>query len=76
MFLKNEIITLDIVTYKEEFDNVFNLFRNMINMGAQYTPLRRKTVKELRLMQNYWPRNNNEKVTLTWEISILILKKI
>jgi len=76
MFLKNEIITLDIVTYKEEFDNVFNLFRNMINMGAQYTPLRRKTVKELRLMQNYWPRNNNKKVTLTWEISILILKKI
>ena len=75
IFLNNEISTLDIVSYKEEFDNVFDLFRNMINMGAQYTPRKRKTVKELRLMQNYWPRNKNKKVDLTWEIGILILKK-
>ena len=75
MFLKNEIITLDTVSYKEEFDNVFDLFRNIINMGAQYTPRKRKTVQELRLMQNYWPRNKNKKVDLTWEIGILILKK-
>ena len=44
-------------------------------MGAQYTPRKRKTVQELRLMQNYWPRNKNKKVDLTWEIGILILKK-
>ena len=75
MFLKNEIITLDTVSYKEEFDNVFDLFRNIINMGAQYTPCKRKTVQELRLMQNYWPRNKNKKVDLTWKIGILILKK-
>ena len=75
MFLKNEIITLDVVSYKEEFDNIFDLFRNIINMGAQYTPRKRKTVKELRLMENYWPRNKNKKVVLTWEIGILILKK-
>ena len=75
LFLKNEIITLDTVSYKEEFDNVFDLFRNIINMGAQYTPCKRKTVQELRLMQNYWPRNKNKKVDLTWEIGILILKK-
>ena len=75
IFLKDEIITLDVVPYKEEFDNVFDLFRNIINMGAQYTPRKKKTVKELRLMQNYWPRNNNKKVALTWEIGILILKK-
>ena len=76
IFSKNEIIVLDIVTYKEKFDNVFDIFRNFINMGAQYTPLKRKTVRELRLMQNYWHRDINHKVTLTWEISILILKKI
>ena len=76
IFFKNEIITLDIVPYIEEFDNVFDLFRNIINMGAQYTPHKRKSVKELRLMQNYWPRNKNKKVALTWEIGILILKKI
>ena len=75
IFLKNEIITLDEVLYKEEFDNVFDLFRNIINMGAQYTPRNRKTVKELRLMQNYWPRNKNKNVTLTWDIGLLILKK-
>ena len=75
MFLKNEIITLDKVSYREEFDNVFDLFRNIINMGAQYTPSNRKTVKELRLMQNYWPKNKNKKVALTWEVAILILKK-
>ena len=75
MFLKNEIISLEIVTYKEEFDNVFDLFRNIINMGAQYTPSNRKTVKELRSMEKSWPRNKNKKVALTWEIIILILKK-
>ena len=75
IFLKNEIMTLNIVPYKEEFNNVFGLFRNIINMGAQYTPSDRKTVKELRLMQNYWPRDKNNKVSLTWEIAILILKK-
>ena len=75
MFSKNEISTFDLVPYKEEFDSVFDLFRNIINMGAQYTPRKRKTIKELRLMQNYWPRNKNNKVYLTWEISILILKK-
>ena len=75
MFLKDEIMNLKTVPYKEEFDNVFDLFRNIINMGAQYTPSDRKTVKELRLMQNYWPRNKNKKVSLTWELIILILKK-
>jgi len=75
IFLKNQLINLDVVSYKEEFDNIFDLFRNIINMGAQYTPRKRKTVKELRLMQNYWPRNENKKVALTWEIGILILKK-
>ncbi len=75
IFQKNEIITSDEVLYKEEFDNVFDLFRNIINMGAQYTPRNRKTVKELRLMQNYWPRNKNKNVSLTWDIGLLILKK-
>ena len=75
IFLKNELIRLDVVSYKEEFDNIFDLFRNIINMGAQYSPRKRKSVKELRLMQNYWPRNKNKKVALTWEIGILILKK-
>tara|TARA_Y100000589_G_scaffold322320_1_gene355062 strand:- start:582 stop:1346 length:765 start_codon:yes stop_codon:yes gene_type:complete len=76
IFLKDEIISQDIASFKEEFNNIFDLFRNIINMGAQYTPCDRKTVRELRLMQNYWPRNKNKKVTLTWEICILILKKI
>ena len=75
IFLNNEIISFDIVSYKEEFDNVFDLFRNIINMGSQYTPRNRKTVKELRLMQNSWPQNKNKKVALTWEIGLLILKK-
>ncbi len=75
IFLNNEIITVDNVNYKEEFDNVFSLFRNIVKMGAQYTPRKRKTVKELRLMQNYWPRNKDKKATLTWEVSILIFKK-
>ena len=75
IFLKDEIIVLDEVPYKEEYENVFDLFRNFINMGAQYTPRNRKTVKELRLMQNYWPRSKNKNVTLTWNIGLLILKK-
>ena len=75
IFFKNDIVNLEIVPFNEEFDNVFSLFRNIKNMGAQYTPCNRKTVKELRLMQINWPRNKNKKVTLTWEIGILILRK-
>lgn len=74
-FKKNEIFLLNEYVYKENFSNVFKLFKNIRNMGAHATQSDRKTVKELKQMQKSWPKDNNKKVNLTWEISIIILKK-
>ena len=62
-------------TYKENFPNIYYLFRNIIDTGAQSSKSKRKTVKEFRKLQKYWPKDENGQVSLTWEINILIVKK-
>ena len=61
--------------YLENFQNVYNLFRSIVNVGAQSSKCRRKTVKELKAMQKFWPKNYNNTVSLSWEINIQILKR-
>ena len=46
-----------------------------MNVGAQSTKSKSKTVYELREMQKFWPKNESNSVNLTWEINIQILKK-
>jgi len=72
---ENEIFLIKEFNYKETFPNIYKLFKSIINVGAQTTQRRRRTVSELKLMQKKWPKDQYEKVNLTWSISILILKK-
>ena len=75
-FIKeNEIFMIKEFNYKETFPNIYKLFKSIINVGAHTTQSRRKTVSELKLMQKKWPKDQYEKVNLTWSISVLILKK-
>ena len=74
-FKENEIFLIKEFNYKETFPNIYKLFKSIINVGAQSTQSKRKTVSELRLMQEKWPKDPFEKVNLTWSVSIFILKK-
>ncbi len=74
-FKKDEIYFLQKYDYQENYKDVYKLLRNIIRIGAQATQSPRKTIKELRTLQNFWPKNKNNSVNLTWEIFILILKK-
>ena len=72
---ENEIFLIKEFNYKETFPNIYKLFKCIINVGAHTSQRRRKTVSELKLMQKKWPKDQYEKVNLTWSISVLILKK-
>ena len=70
-----EIISSKNYNYIENFSNIYKLFRNIIDMGAHSTKSKRKTVNELKTLQKFWPKDTNNRVNLTWEINILIVKK-
>ena len=72
---ENEIFLTKEINYRETFPDIYKLFKSIINVGAHSTQSRRKTVSELKLMQEKWPKDQYQKVSLTWSISILILKK-
>ena len=72
---ENEIFLIKEFNYRETFPNIYKLFKSITNVGAQTSQKRRKTVSELKLMQEKWPKDQDAKVNLTWAISILILKK-
>ena len=72
---ENEIFLIKEFNYRETFPNIYKLFKSITNVGAQTTQKRRKTVSELKLMQEKWPKDQDAKVNLTWAISIIILKK-
>ena len=72
---ENDIFLIKEFNYKETFPNIYKLFKSIINVGAHTSQSRRKTVSELKLMQKKWPKDQYEKVNLTWSISVLILKK-
>ena len=52
------------------------MFRSIINVGAQSTKSRTTRVGELKKIQEFWPKNFNNTVNLTWEITIQIVKKL
>tara|TARA_Y100001935_G_C17239822_1_gene475056 strand:+ start:73 stop:840 length:768 start_codon:yes stop_codon:yes gene_type:complete len=75
-FLSNEIIFSRSVLYKENFPNIYKLFRSIINIGAQSSQSKKNSVGEFKKLARYWPTDKNKRVTLTWEINILALQKI
>jgi len=62
--------------YLENFENVYKIFRSLINIGAQSSNHKRKTVKELKEIQKFWPKTYNNTVNLSWEIDIQIIRKL
>tara|TARA_Y100000589_G_C27133197_1_gene621440 strand:- start:326 stop:1081 length:756 start_codon:yes stop_codon:yes gene_type:complete len=75
LFKVNEIYNAEEYDYIETFPNIYRLFKSMINVGAQSSKSKRKTISELKLMQREWPKDDFQKVNLSWNIKILILKK-
>ena len=75
-FKSNEIHYSEKFIYLENFKDVYKLFRSIVNVGAQSTNCKRKTVKELKEIQKFWPKNYNNTVNLSWEINIQIIKKL
>ena len=61
--------------YKENFANIFELFRNFINLGAQTNNGKRNSIKHFKILEKQWNKGNDKTVNLTWEINILIIKK-
>ena len=74
-FNYDEIYFSNKYIYIENFPDIYKLLRNIVNVGAQSTKCKRKTVYELREMQKFWPKKETNSVNLTWEINIQILKK-
>ncbi len=75
-FKSTEIHYSEQFNYLENFEDVYKLFRSLINVGAQSTNCKRKTVKELKEIQKFWPKNYNNTVNLSWAIDIQIIKKL
>ena len=74
-FKSHEIYFSKKFKYVENFPDVYKLFRSITKVGAQSSFCKRKTVKEFKKMQKFWPKNYNNEVNLSWEISIQIIKK-
>ena len=66
----------DRFNYLENFEDVYKLFRSIKNVGAQSTNCKIKTVRELKEIQNFWPKNYNNTVNLSWQIEIQVIKKL
>ena len=75
-FKSTELHYSEKFNYLENFEDVYKLFRSIKNVGAQSTNCKRKTVKELKEIQKFWPKNYNNTVNLSWQIEIQIIKKL
>ena len=76
-FVSKEILFSENYIYQENYTNVYQLFRGMKNIGAQSTKSERTSVTEFKKLARYWPKDDKtDLVKLTWEINILIIKKI
>ncbi|MBK17142.1 MAG: SAM-dependent methyltransferase [Prochlorococcus sp. SP3034] len=75
-FSSNEIISSNNFSYKETFPNIYKLFRSIIKIGAQSSQSKKITIGEFKKLAKHWPKNKNKIVILSWEINILVLKKI
>ena len=74
-FNSDEIILANKYNYVENFPDIYKLFRSIVNVGAQSSKCKRKKVHELKKMQKFWPKQQNNSVNLTWKIIIQIFKK-
>ena len=75
-FNADEILFSNKYLYVEKFPDMFKLLKSIVNVGAQSTKCKRKTVYELKEMQKFWPKEETNSVNLTWEINYTFSKKL
>ena len=75
-FSSNQIISSNNYAYKENYPNIYKLFRSIVNVGAQSSQSKKNSIGEFKKLAEYWPKDQNRIVKLSWEINILVLKKI
>lgn len=75
-FSFNQIVINEDFIYIENFPDIYKLFRNIIQVGAQSSKSPRNSIMNFRSMQKNWPKNSKQEVSITWKIKILILKKL
>ena len=75
-FQSDEIYLSNKYSYLENFPNIYKLLKSIVNVGAQTSKSKRKTVHELKKMQKFWPKSDNQSVNQTWSINIQILKRL
>ena len=75
-FSNNEIYTSKIYSYKENYPNIYELFRSIIKVGAQSSKKEKNSIKVFKKLAKYWPTEKNNTVNLSWEINIIVLQKI
>ncbi len=71
----NQIFSSKTYLYKENFEDIYKLFRSIINVGAQSSQGKKISVGGFKKLEKFWPKDKNERVSLSWEINILALKK-
>ena len=76
IFRSDELYYSEKFFYSENFEDIYQLFRSIVNTGAHSSKCKRKSVKEFREMQNFWPKNYNNTVNLSWVINLQIIKKL
>ncbi len=74
-FSPNEIITSNNYSYRENYPDIYKLFRSIINTGAQSSITKNFSVGEFKRLAKCWPKDKKGFVELSWEINILILSK-
>ena len=75
-FSSKEIISTKNFIYKENFPNIYKLFRSIVNIGAQSTQSKKISVSKFKKLAKNWQTENDKSVNLSWEINILVLQKI
>ncbi len=74
-FKSDEIVFSKNFSYLENFNDVYKLFRSIVNVGAHSSKHKKKTVRDFKKMQKFWPKNLNNTVNLSWQIHIQIFKR-
>ncbi len=64
------------LSFVQHDKNAISLLKQIVHLGAHYTPTPSLSVGEWRRLQKEWPRPTEEKpITLSWKIQLLLIQK-
>ncbi len=75
-FHSSQIKYQEVHSMTQTEQSVLSLLKPIIKAGAHASPQKALTVGEFRRLQNEWPRNRqNQTVSLTWSIQLLLIQR-